>query len=635
EDSIVMTVLIQYKVNTEKGKEYFSSFCFPESFDPLSDYFGVPENQWKKVARPVCAHCKTLTLGARKINGGKTEEIPVELIRTEESIYNSAGKIKADGTRFSIKKINTGDELQLYIRYKIPAEFFLTNSRRFFFNGVFPKQQYELWFVNSFQQTSLNFYQANKASNYLLTYPEGLGTEVFNWKADDLYPLSMQGCFRPAKELPFIALFLSKKWKDNGNLRKSKWSVVLKEGIDEALKMPFLRFRDVATPAITKFAEQRSKDIRDTNRIEKLNYLNNYIVKNFALYTIKEKLESDDRITTPDQYFKQQLIDESEKEFVYRELAKKTGNFLNYTTIFDNRYEYYDSLNYIPERSSRVCLALNAGKNNLFYYKLKNSTANYFANELPFYEENSNALIFITRNFTQGKISCIVTTTPSSGVTDNVRQIIYETTIDPDLKRISFTGKLMLSGQFSTLTRDLYSKKTADPSINPYYSKKPFPSINASINKKENVIKQSESFPFKSDIEIGFESEDMLKKTEATLSIDLTGIINHVIWDNADLSDSVLSFYNDFRFKDVYRIKLQIPAGYKLSSENSPNIKIINEFGKYEFKIVELGNNLVLLESSFLSDVDFVAPQKKYAVTEIYKAIQTNRNVVLKLQKLP
>jgi hypothetical protein len=123
------------------------------------------------------------------------------------------------------------------------------------------------------------------------------------------------------------------------------------------------------------------------------------------------------------------------------------------------------------------------------------------------------------------------------------------------------------------------------------------------------------------------------KKSENEFELDLSGMINHVTLNELSLKDASFSFHNDFRFTDVFRIKIILPTGMKCTNIESLNVKVKNDYGKYEFKIIEMGVNTLLLESSFISGREKMKGSESKLVEEVFTQVKNSANPVLILQK--
>ncbi len=138
-----ITKTIRVLLKTQKAVDDFSSIYLPESADKLIDadnkkfcYFFL---DWYNIIDDY----RVMAFAARVFNkDGSFSNIEISDKNEVDSIYNTILTFPRIRTHFQIGKLKIGDELQLAYKLEIPIQSNL--NYRFFFNEIYPIQNYEL-----------------------------------------------------------------------------------------------------------------------------------------------------------------------------------------------------------------------------------------------------------------------------------------------------------------------------------------------------------------------------------------------------------------------------------------------------------------------------------------------------------
>ena len=188
---------------------------------------------------------------------------------------------------------------------------------------------------------------------------------------------------------------------------------------------------------------------------------------------------------------------------------------------------------------------------------------------------------------------------------------------------VSFQSKILLSGQFSTLTRNLYGPLPVDSTINPRYLRKIW-ETESDIHAVVHDVKLNETdyyFPFKTSVDASYTLDGLVQEHDSKLVLDAGPLLCHVIYENFNSMGRQSDFFPDFVGSDTYACMLEFSRDidFVLPPEE---ISLDNEFGIYKFSTQQTAPNKILINSYFLIKQPYIEHSKTAAVEEIFKAIE-------------
>ena len=476
-------------------------FDLPSSFDPVLDRSDVPRGSADTAQRPKLFDVKVLFFAARikKSNGTVVNaDIDDEVVLDNRSYQLKshrayAHSLSLGGSRlennnsytyvFQIQNLEPGDELEVHYKYEIPyaQNWYLFNSNRVFYNGVYPKQAYSFTF-NFNKKAGTTFLYNNGASPDKRFQEKDNVTYIF--KAENL-----PGCLdeinaRPHLELPYFVY--------NLNPLDARYYYTSPYNMEEA-PLPFwiylLRLREQYTEYVQRRTNPVIKDkqwkkvqsfmivttagIPNDKIFTKLNTLHNKIVDDF-------KYQKDGAFFAGKDKKLERLGDYTENETL-REISR----FKLYVKLFNHLNIPYNTMYFMDKRVAQMGLNFVSSVvdneyafavprvNQQYYLYPKQNRCGYYGNELPFYWENSPALYIEFYSLWADKIADLnFIKTHASNASENIRVCNIKTTVDLNQLKLDCEAKVSLSGQFSTMTRNLYAFNHVDSTLNSLYSRK-------------------------------------------------------------------------------------------------------------------------------------------------------------------
>lgn len=599
---------IRFKITDQRGLDYLKHLSLPETFD--SSYFrhSAESRNLQTLYSEIKINFLESTIfrpdGSQQTNTIKNEVENVKMTM-ENDLYGNYKKF-----HYSIEDIKVGDEVEIRFNYDVPFRdnelHFL--SYRIFFNSTIYKESYEL---NIAHKDGLNVSvfdhnQAKPDSTFIINR-----TKVYSWKRKHLKGNLLEECGRPYLSLPYIILsikplaysyslpdsfndeFLPTYALYSANKEFKHWSMI--RSIDQGLKLRQFVMID-------KFIAENSEGIEsDTTGYNTLKQLKNTIASDFTYMNdvdfFKGWDERDPRIGT---HLLDKKIREISRYEVYIAIIRKLK--LNYYTAYlaDVRTGILDKEFLKPMDDSDYLLVAFTRDGSPQYIYPKTSNFGLYLNEYPFYFENTYARLIHLSDYMSYrekiKSNLRQATLPNSTFNDNYRRSNALASVDLKQGTIHFKTKVDLSGQYSTMTRGIYKCNYKDLTVNPTYHDKVW-EIGDSVTLIDSALQQkNEEYPFNCSLVSNYKSEELIAKTQDTISIDLGDLFKHIIAENIDPKSRTLDFYPDFLGSDSYNYVFKFKQEVKLIHSNTP-INIKNDFGEYVFTIDQLSNNSIKVSS--------------------------------------
>ena len=635
---------LKFKVLNASGVKRFSKFILPETFDPTSIlHFPKDRNYTFAYANLKCKYFKaSITKANGEIIEANIEQtiVPFKMVVVEHNTYGNYQKFA-----YQITNMEEGDEVSIDYNYTIKYidNFGLLSSFRIFFNSDVNKEKYQLTLSH---QANLNVdicYDNNAEPDNTATQDN---TKVYHWTKNNL-----PGCIKEEGSIPYLSLpYLTFTIKPLELLYTLPYSF-------EEKYVPFYSYlafqrekthlaiaksisQNVRTKQLLQFQDYintETKDITgDSLNYQKLMKIHNTIVDEFSFANdtnFFKMIDTRDPKIGED-VTRKELRDINRNE-LYVATILKLG--LSYFTAYisDNRSGEINKTYFTPMFNNDYLFAIVLKNNTVQYLYPKRSKFGYYLNEVPFYYENSKAMLVslddyqnyknpINDNPRQIKL-------PNSNINDNIRKNNISVKINTDSLSASFEAKINLSGQYSTLTRGVYQYDYMDESVNQSYNKKIW-EINDKvrlISKEINVT--NKEFPFPAIIKARYEDKNLVKKNGDTYTIDLKNWFNHIIYYNIDTLNRQMDFYPDFVGKDSYVYYIQFDKNIKLVTPLK-NTEIKNEFGELSINITPVGRDAIRISSLFTTRKDKVPADKIKTVGAIYNKIRELDDSLLTLK---
>lgn len=614
-DAPIVQKHLRVKYLTKQGIQKYSTFNLPESFDPKSDEYYVRTELRDSVIRPK-GEFKCIRYFAARIIKSDGSIQPANIIDEAELEMHKVNHINQKNYvwKFHISNLVIGDELELDYAYE--GVYNNEPSSRIFFNGVLPKQQFELTVKYPSTEPYI-LWRHNGAEPYdstLITKSKPAMSE-FYFKAENLIGGITEAGARPHMDLPYITYY---KHKDDYGILDPKTRFVTKRLPYpwDYILMPLINFRyddlnlhliklDRTTRALNSFVAQQKQKLKDSSYVNLMNSLHQSINSEFTYDGDADVISGDDgKLEKLGKNVEEKNLHSLSRMRLYRELLDRLDTDYYMFPVFDNRFNTVDPNMYEALVGMRVGYALN-DDGYIFMYYPKSYRQGYEVNEFPFYYESIPTVLIPQhlpveyRTDLAPNLSFLHFNIPSRDPALNVRKTSAMVNVSLDDMTVAFNGRLSLSGQFSTLTRGYYLYGECDTTINiSYYS-----SICDLADERtpiETVLSDFNThFPFEAKYNIAFKANHCMKKLSATdYSIDLNGWFNNVVDQNFDGYHRHLDYYPDFTGHDIHRYMFKFDHKIKVVDIDQYTNSLNNSYADYSFHISQPDEQSLVLECS-------------------------------------
>lgn len=244
----------------------------------------------------------------------------------------------------------------------------------------------------------------------------------------------------------------------------------------------------------------------------------------------------------------------------------------------------------------------------------KSDKNHYYFEELPFYYEDIPVMLMhvydyanprwgtqYRYDFGSGKRNFNTkyreSRTPSSNFKENYRKVQSMVKVSLKNNSAEFTTRIILSGQYSTLTRCVYCDKPLDSTINPKYLE---PVWDIAENVQLKAIKPGHPliyYPFKTTINAQYAVNDIIKEKDGQFEIN-TGKWFKIIYSDNSVEPRFLDYYPDFLGADKYSYLIEFDQPILLLSSQEKQ-ELTTDFAHICYSVEQTGENKILLNCNY------------------------------------
>ncbi len=643
--NLIVDKEVEYKILNNQGVEKLKVFVLPELIDET--YFVHAPDIRNISYLPENSLLLSFSGEVVKPNGTQVKINPDPRLAGIKTLNDKGFFGTLNTFKFDIPGLNTGDIVR--IRYKISIPFrdniYSLMVSRFFFHHSYPVKSLDFSF--SYNQALLAdtaFYNGCRVD------PTLCGENLcFQWHFDNL-----PGCLDEAGSRPYLDLpWFSFHPKMNETLEYDY------DSYNAEFVAPWYLMtghREGKFEYYTKEAEQgiRNQDNSGFDKIAlRFNNAKNDSVNRLNLWRF-QKWMADSTLYHPDTSYylmnEMQLISkpgvdlaggiirDHTKDEIYAAMIHRLGYGYVNAYLMDKRIGAVSSRYFASMHDNDVLFAIPLAENIISYVIPPSDRNHYYFEELPFYYEDTPAIIIHYSDFKGYKRnyydSLRVVNTPGSAYSENVRNTSCAAAVNTDKLDITFSGKTNISGQYSTLTRSIYLGKLPDNKINPCYSHK-FWEIGGLVKPAVfSIVNNDYVFPYKTTISGVYQSSALRKTGDSTFEIDISDWFRHVTYPGLSSGNRVTDFYPDFQGSDKYFYMLSFDKNIELL-DIPAKINIENKLGSYVFNIQQTAKDKVLITSFYITKGKVIRAVDIADVVSIYEAIKSNSKFKLGFRVVP
>ncbi len=679
-------------LNTQNAVDKYSAIYLPESADALLDAgtkkFCYDFNDWYNIPPEYLVQLfEARVLKKDGTLSYLTHESKVEV----DSIYLERITFPRVRTRHKLKGLEVGDELQ-YI-YKIEIPYFSQSNFRFLFQSIYPIQNYQLT-INypSWIQTQNNFFN-DAVSNYDSTriVENKIEKTVFTWKRKDLFGYDYHHpnasinsisyaaieLFAGIKSSPILFTSRYNQFKIDVNTlnfnikkltpyykeRKYNAETIFRDCLfsgkypvnpQTLLFYDYLGFKDTKDDKSYYLSKNNKSNVTYRHFYKKFILDSTYTNDNERMIALHLQLNSlspcDYKSTQNDPHklaltyyelFERNWFRCDFSSLIYYELFYRFDSVYYYSIFPDKRFSHFSPKQASVTLPSSNLFAFRIG-NNFYYMVPQTPYSSYNLNELPFYFEdqlvvnipqNLNALTKCSEIPTEAQ--AIYTYTPKSQMNENYRQITGSLKINMESNSLDFSGKISLSGQFSTLLRNYYTNKLIDPTINRNYKVR-MSDLADLKTIQYKLISKSTDFPFKTYFSGVFTINKVIEEDNGIKKMNLAKWFHYVYPDSNFVNPQLhpFDYYPDFVNSDKFIYQLSFSSATDIVNINDFTIDLKNDYGEFHVRLKKVDDTNYIIDSHVNVMQDLVKATNLKNVEEITKAIDKFKSTELLLKKI-
>ncbi len=636
--TMLMTATVSNKLTvvlkTQNGLSEFQPITLPNKFDELYIYHAPTVRNISWTYENI--NMQYFNASIKNDHNNQNEIKIVQNIKRKRVLDMEGFFGYVDQYDYFLENLRVGDTLLLSYKFEIPFKdnWIKLLSNRIFFHGKHPKKSYSLTWCHNKELEVDSLFANHKIPEVSLS-----GNKFcYHWTFDNLSGCIDEPGSKPYETLPYFVFvpqsydfeythfnsykqeFIPPYFLEASRRQDELWEENWDNVIGNKNKNNSC-YQKVANKIISLAPD-------DKLGVVQLRYFQQYMVDsvNYDPALNYYKHNEDQRKQRAGSDLLAYILKDNNLERIYGNIVPRLGLDLFTAYPVDSRVGVI-SPQYTPTvKDNDLLLAIALNNKTLSFVIPKSDKNNYYFEEMPFYYEDIPVLLLHytdypsrleKRNF---NTDFRQTTTPASNRKDNYRKIQGKVSIDLDNNIAEFQTRVILSGQYSTLTRCIYNSSPVDSTINPKYLE---PIWNLAENVEIKNVKPQHPmiyYPFKTTITTEYVARDLLSSESKQYTLK-PGRWFKMIYSNSICNEPrFLDYYPDFVGSDSYSYMLEFDKPIKLISVQD-TIDIANNYGQFSFLSKQISENQILFICNYNILANKVTKDSIGLVREINRTI--------------
>lgn|GEM_PF-1757802 len=647
----------QIKFLTKKGVEAFTKLSLPDSFNSeLPDYNGGASRQLKFNDFKYY-NCEIVNFKARVQKADKSVKNVVVKSNPKSYEYFKLGQ-KERYTKFNyeLTEIEVGDVVEVsyelyfdtFLGYGVDTNFGMVDKMvsssnfyhwwHYYFHSNIAKQKTELTIKWPFEYRLEWFYNNGADPTEILTEKKLKGLK---WVFEELPAINLTLNNHAYKHLPNIYFYVHNlnfgKWDDSKLVEYEpyNWGFICHDAIvfdsDNKMLFQMLNAKERALNKIYKKLQESNAE-----PLAQVMSLHNEIANNFKYRSdANYYYGTNERINNLGLEINSKTISEEDRFEIYKGIFNRMGVDYYEAYIEDKRFGEIDKNVAILPHNAFKAIAVKLKGGQFVFMLPKTNKKGYWFQELPFYLENTTALL-VKQNtdsfFNDENIYFLKT--PFGTSSENVRNTSGQISVNLQNGNASFNTTQLLNGQFSSVLRHYITNKQVDATINPKYYK---PLFNYGKAKKKIIknepLHEKSTFPFTCKKQTLFEITELAKTTDGqNFEISLDKMMNYFI-PTAVNQNGKLPFYFDFLLTERYNFVFEFNEAIELTSSSNNEFKGVIDGVNYLFQVKQLNENSIKVESAFSVTTEKININELADLSELVQTMLANEKAIFTVKK--
>lgn len=526
-------------IATDEGIDRAKRFSFPENLDPI--YYDIAAE-----VKNIKPHLLPLRVDEFKlrVKRGNTyvethtkfeEYIREPYVNTRDLTLNLETSRHID-----IKNLEQGDVI--IVEYQITLEYlineFQLRSFRLFLHDKYPKVKSELR-IKFKKNLDVRVGPQNGGEADKIYGSDQL---LYKWERENLAGALGEPNGKPHINLPYVEVFIPNAVHYNPAISRMKNHGFYNGQVSQKIGSTSKQFQ---------LLKQYTQDTLNLTKTQRVIRFHNQVATDFK-YDNDSSLFGGERLLNMPKFGNdliQRRLRESNKLELYNNVLYAYN--LDYAALFlsDARIGNMSNTWLQPIYQSDILFMPLVDNDSIVLLYPKDQQHGYFADELPFYFEGGvaemvflNPIVDAPSSRSHADRELLFCTIPESKPDSNIRTTNISVFLDSLETEIIYKFDLTLKGQFSTLCRSNYITNEQRRYVNPQYGFRVWDGLNA-IKSNCEMTSLNENRPYTAKFQGVFKSEHLQLP------------IAHIIPEFGE-QERTIPYYPDFRFKDVFVIKI-------------------------------------------------------------------------------
>lgn len=646
--SLVSPVFKRYariKFQTREGIDQFNDFVLPHPSDPYYFQYHFPVERQDSTYFPVLAEDQIFYFDARIIRNGELVKAVLDERIYPFSFWQGRAHLTYYSFRYHVRNLQPGDELEISYSHK------LMDVHRYFFNEIIPKQESQVSIKIPYPIT-----QTVRMRNFSMPYDSSENTRNSIPYRTYGYHLNQMDAVNPLfgaqayNQLPYLEFFEDRYYPENASILngdpipvKFTWPARLYSlsNYRPAFDYDYYRNKmDNATLTYNEVADSIFLPFRDSSLTATVRHMQEVLLDKFSFandfaYFTGQNTE----LETVYRNLGANIIRERWAQETWKEMFYRLARDYYLAFIPDKRIYRINPTAYSKPLDANLCYAIQEN-NQVHFITPRRHNFGYYMDELPFYLSGVTTFLIpqMVPETTYTKhpelIGYPLAKTTVYKAEDNRRNTSTYARVSLDSGRVSFSSKVELSGQFSTMTRGGYLFAFRDSTVNKKYNQRLL-DIPSGVVDKQELVSLSRTYPFACTLGLLYHSDRLVERKNDTLyTIDLTGCTNFVYQQGLDTFYHHADYYPDFQGEDRFSIGIRFSSPVRVLNSADFIYLFDNSFARLTCNLFQPREDFVVLEARYTVQTDRVYQQDLTDVVNIFRALHklSNLRMIISVQ---
>ncbi len=453
---------------------------------------------------------------------------------------------------------------------------------------------------------------------------------------------------RPGSELPFIAVtftpddlrYIRRERLSGLPIQQPHWLQAIRQREAKAVwwrRVARKRVPDRQNALIKRFIERTCAGIPDSLAPQRMEALHERIARDFQYQDDRDwYVEIDQGLARMGDQVKDERLRQISRYDLYSKLlnALRIEHVTAY--VLDKRAGRLTDQFTTPMWDNEFIFGIKNGPDMLWMHP-KRARHGWFADELPFYWQGSEALLIdLQRLVGDDPRPPLFVELPTDDPASNVRAIEYSLRVDLDEVEASGEARIFLSGQFSTLGRAAFLGASIDSTVHPNYGHRPRDILGVGANRQDDPdLSDVPPFRYREKEELvlaGFRKEEQ----EGSYAFNLSPFLAHAVPTGILAEGRDLPFHWDFRQADRFIVDIEFEQPVEVMDLTRLQESSSTPGARYDIEATRIDARHVRIESRFTVTHEQEEVGSAIAIEELIRTItDPDRMIRVRRSRLP